>query len=202
MPTKEPQRGAKRMPIRIRIQDLDKFAAQQGDALDDGWIFLATDTPPPVGTELDIEFCVGELGSSIRARAVVIRSVRPTGMTQGPSGMRAQITLLDDIGRMFIFQITHRLKASEAAAAGDAPPSLEPPVEDEIVEPEAEGLDLRPVEDLDLAPDRTTRSNLLFTLPPEFLSEILAEPDRYSKDIRERAENLLAQREAKKPAQS
>ncbi len=84
------------IPIQIRIEALGRFTARHGEELSDGWIFIPTSRPHAVGSEVDLEFCLGTMGSRIHMGGLVTQTFSETGTTQDPTGMRVQITTLDE----------------------------------------------------------------------------------------------------------
>ena len=187
------------IPIQIQIEDLGRFTAQDGEGLSDGWIFIPTSRPHAVGSEVDLEFCLGTMGSRIYMGGLVTKSISDTGTTQGSSGMRVQITTLDDVGKMFIGQILQALKrgrpSDELQLSGDNSDGTE-----YGKNPRHDG----DADDIpsDLAPKQTARSNLLAALSDEDLNKVLEDPSRYSDRLRSRAQMLLDKKREKGASQS
>lgn len=102
MERREHERVPARIPIRIRVGNIDQFTEQHTENLSTGGLFLPTTDPRPRGTILELEFHFAENYPSFKIVGEVVRSQTRPSPVKGPPGMAVKFTEIDDTGRRFI----------------------------------------------------------------------------------------------------
>lgn len=92
------------VPIRIRIDDIDRFALQHSLDLSAGGIFVQTNRVYAPGTEVDLQFYFRRQKTKIPAKGIVIRSGPGGEMGDGEFGVAIKFTQLSVGAKRFIEQ--------------------------------------------------------------------------------------------------
>jgi len=107
--------------VRVNYQNVDSLFSEFARNINDGGIFVETDTPQPIGTNVELEF---KLPGADRPIQVVGNVVRTVGIDQvgpdGIAGMAIEFENLDSDARQQINEIVQTLRAS-GATDPDAP---------------------------------------------------------------------------------
>lgn len=102
MEQRQHERVPSSLPIRVRISDINEFTEANSTNLSEGGIFIKMNYPPPVGSEIHVEFLLESAKKSIHIRGEVVRSVPLTEGSDDPSGIAVSFTDLGKDGRRFI----------------------------------------------------------------------------------------------------
>ncbi|MCZ6688395.1 MAG: PilZ domain-containing protein [Planctomycetota bacterium] len=102
MEKRQHDRAAIAFPIRLRIGNINDFTEQYTSDLSAGGIFVKMNFPPPIGTQVDLEFHLDPVNKTIKARGDVVRSIRDGEAGDGDPGMGVQFTNLGEEGKRFI----------------------------------------------------------------------------------------------------
>ena len=65
--------------------------------ISEGGVFISTDSPLPVSTEVTLVFFLSALNANVRASGTVVRSIRSSTEAEGPAGIAVE---LRDYGRV------------------------------------------------------------------------------------------------------
>ena len=90
------------VPIRIHIDDIDRFALQHSLDLSEGGMFVHTGRPFREGMKIKLEFYFRREGRSIPAEGVVVRSIVDGHSDDEQAGVAINFTELDDAALKFI----------------------------------------------------------------------------------------------------
>ncbi|MCZ6601994.1 MAG: PilZ domain-containing protein [Planctomycetota bacterium] len=102
MDKRQHERAPIAFPIRLRIGNINDFTEQYTSDLSAGGIFVKMNFPPPIGTQVDLEFHLDPVNKTIKARGNVVRSIRDGEAEDGDPGMGVQFTNLGEEGKRFI----------------------------------------------------------------------------------------------------
>ena len=106
--------------VRVNYQTVDSLFSEFARNINDGGIFVETDTPQPIGTSVELEFKLPGADQPIEVIGNVVRSVSTDQVdSDGVSGMAIEFENLDSDIRQQINEIIQKLR-SESAAEPDA----------------------------------------------------------------------------------
>ena len=108
-----------RVPIRLRVDFASQGALRECRMtnISRGGVFIATDKPLPIGTELELRVHVGEKGQAVDLRGEVASINTGAGLTRAENGMGIRFAGLSDKGAAFVRDLYGR--AMEEAEVGD-----------------------------------------------------------------------------------
>ncbi|MCZ6688983.1 MAG: PilZ domain-containing protein [Planctomycetota bacterium] len=66
--------------------------------ISEGGVFIATDSPLPVSTEVTLVFFLSTLNANVRASGTVVRSNRTSTETEGPAGIAVELREYGRVG--------------------------------------------------------------------------------------------------------
>jgi uncharacterized protein (TIGR02266 family) len=109
---KRPVRKALRVPTDLKVQysDPEQDALARAHEIAEGGLFLATDSPPPLGTPLHLKL-TGDDGESIEVEGAVVW-VRRAGEPGGPAGVGVEFADLDDQQREAVAYLVEQALAA------------------------------------------------------------------------------------------
>ena len=183
-------------PIRITASSLDLRSTEQAIDLSLGGLFYRTDTPPRVGTMMDVQLGVDEDGEPIHAKAKVVRTVPPLKELAVPAGAGLLFTELDERGRLFIENTVNRYNELHPRQ----PIRLPEPVEEAGPGTSEAPPPPSPASGVPIDLGRTTRSKLLETLTDEDLLDLCGDTSKFTERLRSRATEILRRRGVTPPA--
>ncbi len=80
----------------------------------EGGVFISTDSPLPVSTEVTLVFFVSALNANVRASGTIVRSNRGSTEAEGPAGMAVEFR---DYGKVGWHLVRRLLETQEASPA-------------------------------------------------------------------------------------
>jgi uncharacterized protein (TIGR02266 family) len=109
---KWPARKALRVPADLKVEyaDPEQEALARAHEIAEGGLFLATDSPPPLGTPLHLKL-TGDDGETIEVEGAVVW-VRRAGEPGGPPGVGVEFSNLDDEQRDAVVYLVQQALAA------------------------------------------------------------------------------------------
>ncbi len=106
--------------VRVNYQNVDSLFSEFARNINDGGIFVETDTPQPTGTNIELEFKLPGANRPIEVVGNVVRSVSADqAESDGVAGMAIEFENLGSDARQQINEIIQKLR-SEGATEPDA----------------------------------------------------------------------------------
>ncbi len=101
--------------VRVNYQNVDSLFSEFARNINDGGIFVETDTPQPIGTNVELEFKLPGAGQPIKVVGNVVRSVSADQVeSDGIAGMGIEFENLDSDVRQQINEIIQKLRSNNA----------------------------------------------------------------------------------------
>jgi type IV pilus assembly protein PilZ len=101
--------------VRVNYQTVDSLFSEFARNINDGGLFVETDTPQPVGTSVELEFKLPGADRPIEVIGNVVRSIDSDQATpDGVAGMGIEFENLDSDVREQINEIIQRLRTTGA----------------------------------------------------------------------------------------
>ncbi len=102
--------------VRVNYQNVDSLFSEFARNINDGGIFVETDAPQPIGTNVELEFKLPGADRPIEVIGNVVRSVSTDQVgSDGVSGMAIEFENLDSDVRQQINEIIKKLRSGNAA---------------------------------------------------------------------------------------
>jgi type IV pilus assembly protein PilZ len=99
--------------VRVNYQTVDSLFSEFARNINDGGIFVETDTPQPIGTSVELEFKLPGADRPIEVIGNVVRSIETDQATpDGVAGMGIEFENLDSDVREQINEIIQRLRST------------------------------------------------------------------------------------------
>ena len=99
--------------VRVNYQNVDSLFSEFARNINDGGIFVETDTPQPIGTNVELEFKLPGADQPIKVVGNVVRSVSADqGESDAAAGMGIEFENLDSEVRQQINEIVRKLRSS------------------------------------------------------------------------------------------
>jgi type IV pilus assembly protein PilZ len=99
--------------VRVNYQTVDSLFSEFARNINDGGIFVETDTPQPIGTSVELEFKLPGADRPIEVIGNVVRSIESDQATpDGVAGMGIEFENLDSDVREQINEIIQRLRST------------------------------------------------------------------------------------------
>jgi len=99
--------------VRVNYQTVDSLFSEFARNINDGGLFVETDTPQPVGTSVELEFKLPGADRPIEVIGNVVRSIDSDQATpDGVAGMGIEFENLDSDVREQINEIIQRLRST------------------------------------------------------------------------------------------
>jgi len=95
--------------VRVDYQTVDEFFSEFARNINEGGLFVETETPHPLGTAVDLQFKLPGSADPIQVRGSVVRT--SPGSADEPSGMGIVFDDLDTDTRQRINGLVRRLRA-------------------------------------------------------------------------------------------
>ncbi len=101
--------------VRVNYQNVDSLFSEFARNINDGGIFVETDSPQPIGTSVELEFKLPGADRPIEVVGNVVRSVSTDQVdSDGVSGMAIEFENLDSDVRQQINEIIQKLRSDGA----------------------------------------------------------------------------------------
>ncbi len=101
--------------VRVNYQSVDSLFSEFARNINDGGIFVETDAPQPIGTNVELEFKLPGSDRPIEVVGNVVRSVRADQVDpDGIAGMAIEFENLDADARQQINEIIQKLRSDSA----------------------------------------------------------------------------------------
>jgi type IV pilus assembly protein PilZ len=101
--------------VRVNYQSVDSLFSEFARNINDGGIFIETDSPQPVGTNVELEFKLPGSDRPIEVVGNVVRSVSADEVDpNGIAGMAIEFENLDADARRQINEIIQKLRSGNA----------------------------------------------------------------------------------------
>lgn len=120
------------VPLRVRVDDFDRFAQQHSRDLSAGGLFLQTDRPFPIGTKVDVQFYFRREKKKIPVKGVVVRAVTKTDAIDRDKGVAIEFTHLGKAAKMFIEQSIEKWNMHHPSQILDLPETFFEEAEGEV----------------------------------------------------------------------
>ena len=102
--------------VRVNYQTVDSLFSEFARNINDGGIFVETDTPQPIGTNVELEFKLPGADRPIEVIGNVVRSVSTDQVgSDGVVGMGIEFENLNSDVRQKINEIIQKLRSESAA---------------------------------------------------------------------------------------
>ena len=102
--------------VRVNYQTVDSLFSEFARNINDGGIFVETDAPQPIGTNVELEFKLPGADRPIEVVGNVVRSVSTDQVdSDGVSGMAIEFENLDSDVRQQINEIIKKLRSENTA---------------------------------------------------------------------------------------
>ena len=99
--------------VRVNYQTVDSLFSEFARNINDGGLFVETDTPQPIGTSVELEFKLPGADRPIEVIGNVVRSIESDQATpDGAAGMGIEFENLDSDVREQINEIIQRLRST------------------------------------------------------------------------------------------
>jgi type IV pilus assembly protein PilZ len=109
--------------VRVNYQTVDSLFSEFARNINDGGIFVETDAPQPIGTNVELEFKLPGADQPIEVVGNVVRSISTDQIgSDGVSGMAIEFENLDSDVRQQINEIIQKLR-SEGTTEPEGPRS-------------------------------------------------------------------------------
>ncbi len=102
--------------IRVNYQNVDSLFSEFARNINDGGIFVETETPQPIGTSIELEFKLPRADQPIKVIGNVVRSVSAADQTDSNAtpGMGIEFENLNSDVRQQINEIVKKLRSNTA----------------------------------------------------------------------------------------
>ena len=101
--------------VRVNYQNVDSLFSEFARNINDGGLFVETETPQPVGTKVELEFKLPGADQPIKVVGNVVRSVSADqGDSDAAAGMGIEFENLDSDVRQQINEIIQKLRSNSA----------------------------------------------------------------------------------------
>jgi type IV pilus assembly protein PilZ len=101
--------------VRVNYQNVDSLFSEFARNINDGGIFIETDTPQPAGTNVELEFKLPGGNRPIEVVGNVVRSVSADqAESDGVAGMAIEFENLGSDARQQINEIVQKLRSNSA----------------------------------------------------------------------------------------
>ena len=98
--------------VRVNYQNVDSLFSEFARNINDGGIFVETDTPQPVGTNVELEFKLPGADRPIKVVGNVVRSISADQIeSDAAAGMGIEFENLDSDVRQQINEIIQKLRS-------------------------------------------------------------------------------------------
>ena len=191
MERRRSQRIPYAVPIRIQVDDLDRFAEQYSADLSTGGVFIRTCRPYTSGAEIKLEFYFPEQRRTVPMRGTVIRSVPDTSNAGGPPGIAIRFRDLNQVALKFLELAIERYNVRHPTEVLELPADFfeySEPVGVCNAERRTDAIALGSASPVEYS---GTTTEYLEKLDDRDLSMMLDEPTRYPAPVRARARRLL-----------
>ena len=99
--------------VRVEYKSVDEFFSEFARNINEGGIFIETDTPSEQGSSVDLQFRLPGSGEPVCARGTVVRVSE--GDADDPPGMGIEFEELDGATRDRINELVRKLRAAAPA---------------------------------------------------------------------------------------
>jgi len=101
--------------VRVNYQNVDSLFSEFARNINDGGIFVETDSPQPIGTSVELEFKLPGADRPIQVVGNVVRAVSADQVERdGIAGMAIEFENLDSEDRQQINEIIQKLRSNNA----------------------------------------------------------------------------------------
>jgi len=102
--------------VRVNYQNVDSLFSEFARNINDGGIFVKTETPQPIGTSIELEFKLPRADQPIKVIGNVVRSVSAADQTDSNAtpGMGIEFENLNSDVRQQINEIVKKLRSNTA----------------------------------------------------------------------------------------
>jgi type IV pilus assembly protein PilZ len=101
--------------VRVNYQSVDSLFSEFARNINDGGIFVETETPQPIGTNVELEFKLPGADRPIKVVGNVVRSVSADQVdSNATAGMGIEFENLDSDVRQEINEIVQKLRSNSA----------------------------------------------------------------------------------------
>ena len=95
--------------VRVDYQTVDQLFSEFARNINEGGLFVETDSPPEVGTPVELQFKIPGSVEPIQVTGFVVRLSE--GDDENPPGMGIEFENLDDQARKYINELVRKLRA-------------------------------------------------------------------------------------------
>ncbi len=95
--------------VRVDYQTVDQLFSEFARNINEGGLFVETDSPPEVGTPVELQFKIPGSVEPIQVTGFVVRVSE--GDSENPPGMGIEFENLDDQARKYINELVRKLRA-------------------------------------------------------------------------------------------
>jgi type IV pilus assembly protein PilZ len=95
--------------VRVDYQTVDEFFSEFARNINEGGLFVESETPHPLGTRVDLQFQLPGSDEPVKVSGAVVRT--SAGSAEEPSGMGIGFDHLDGQTRQRIDDLVRRLRA-------------------------------------------------------------------------------------------
>ena len=95
--------------VRVDYQTVDQLFSEFARNINEGGLFLETDSPPELGTPVELQFKIPGSVEPIQVTGFVVRVSE--GDDENPPGMGIEFENLDDQARKYINELVRKLRA-------------------------------------------------------------------------------------------
>ncbi len=101
--------------VRVNYQNVDSLFSEFARNINDGGLFVETETPQPIGTKVELEFKLPGADQPIKVVGNVVRTVSADqGESDAAAGMGIEFENLDSDVRQQINEIIQKLRSNSA----------------------------------------------------------------------------------------
>ena len=104
----------RQLVVRVQYATVDELFSEFTSDINDGGLFIETENPRPLGTEVSMHFCLPGQAEVVATTGRVIRVSH--GGADGPSGMGVEFDALDSEASQAINALIRSLRASPHSA--------------------------------------------------------------------------------------
>lgn len=140
MERRKHKRAPLAVPIRIRIDDIERFALQHSYDLSTGGIFFQTDRPYSVGTKVELQFYLRAQRKKIPAKGVVVRTVGGEDRRDGQAGIAIEFTELSEAAFRFVEMAIEKWNLHHPSSILELPDHFFEEVDGEVLPATERGL--------------------------------------------------------------
>ena len=97
--------------VRVSYKTVDDLFSEFARNINEGGLFVETDTPPEAGSPVSLEFKIPGCEEPIQATGVVVRTTDGSG--DGPPGMGIEFDDLDAVARQRINELVRNLRVNQ-----------------------------------------------------------------------------------------